>query len=147
MTDRISEHFTFEEATRTRHTDLEAINRIQGVVYLKEINALATVILEPIRAKYGAFGISSWFRGPELNKAVGGVETSQHCRGEAADLCRSDWTWEELDNVANWIAKKSCIVFGQIIRERQGDKVWLHCSSGDRCETLDHDNKGYIVRT
>lgn len=143
---KLSEHYDLDEATKTSHTDLEAMNRIQGAVYLTDERDLAVNVLEKIRAKYGPFGISSWFRGPELNKAVGGSPTSQHCKGQAADLCRSDWTWEELDGVVNWIKKESGIMFGQVIRERDGARVWLHVSTGKKCEALDHDGHGYTAR-
>ena len=142
----LTEHFTFSEATATSHGDLESMNRIQGSVYITDMRDLAVNVLEKIRAKYGPFKISSWFRGPALNKAVGGSPTSQHCKGQAADLCRSDWTWEELDGVAKWIKNESGIMFGQVIREREGARVWLHVSSGRKCEALDHDGKGYTAR-
>lgn len=146
---KLSEHFTFDEAVNTSHEALEAINRIQGSTYIANMQELADDILEKIRDKYGPFRISSWFRGPELNKSVGGSLTSQHCKGQAADICRSDWTWDALDGVANWLKKDSGIVFGQVIRERDGNRVWLHVSTGTKCEALDHDggrNAPYVPR-
>lgn len=136
---KLTENFTLDEATKTSHSDLEAMNRIQGCVFIPDMRELAANVLEKIRAQYGPFTISSWFRGPELNRAVWGSPTSQHCRGQAADIQRSDWTWEELDKVANWIRRDSGIMFGQVIRERNNGRVWLHVSSGNRLQCLDHD--------
>lgn len=138
----LTSSFSFSEACNTSHADLEAMNRIQGSTYIPNMRDLAVNVLEKIRAKYGPFTISSWFRGPELNRAVGGSPTSQHCKGQAADIFRSDWDWETLDGVANWIKKESGIVFGQVIRERDGRRVWLHVSTGTKCEALDRDGRG-----
>ena len=144
---QLSEHFSFDDAVHTDHSELSAINRIIGAAYLSNEKDLANFLLEKIRSKYGAFHINCWFRGPDLNTKVGGVPTSQHCTGQAADISRSDWTWEALDGVANWIKKESNLMFGQVIRERNNTgSVWLHVSTGTKCEALDHDVNGYITR-
>lgn len=143
---KLTEHFTIEELTATSHADIQAANRSAANPYLISIMDLASFLLEPIRAHYGPFTISSGFRGPELNARVGGVATSQHCIGQAADLCRADWTWDALDKVANWVKKESGLKFGQVIREQHGSAVWLHISTGMKCEALDFKDGKYYVR-
>ena len=72
--------------------------------------------------------INSAYRGPALNKAVGGSAKSQHCNGEAVDF--------EIDGLSNpelaaWIANN--LNFDQIILEFYNPKEgpnsgWVHCS-------------------
>ena len=54
--------------------------------YQPNVVALVLNILQKVcDAKGWRCVISSGYRSPELNKAVGGVPTSQHAKGEAAD--------------------------------------------------------------
>lgn len=55
--------------------------------HIRNYLLLATFVLEPVRAKFGGpVVITSGYRSPEYNKAVGGVPTSQHVKGEACDF-------------------------------------------------------------
>ena len=95
-------------------------------------------MLEPVREHFGPVHINSGFRCPDLNKAVGGTSTSQHCLGQAADI--------EVAGVANgdlaaWIAAN--LDFDQVIlecyRKGQPNSGWVHVSykdSGNRKATL-----------
>ena len=47
---------------------------------------LAVHVLEPMRAKLGPIRITSGYRSPEKNAAIGGAKRSQHMLGEAVDL-------------------------------------------------------------
>lgn len=142
----ISKHFTFDELTATAHADLIQRNKIEANAFIQNLSTLAESILEPLRDKYGPITISSGFRGPSLNLRVKGSLTSQHCKGEAADCVRPDWTWETLDGVLNWIAKESGLKFGQAIREKHGDACWLHISTGEKCQALDFLDGKYSPR-
>lgn len=87
------------------------------------LNKLA-VYLDGIREKVGKpILISSGFRCPVLNKAVGGVPNSQHQRGLAADLICADM--ESLEKVLRETGG-----FDQLIKEhRKGSKsFWFHVS-------------------
>ena len=46
----------------------------------------AVNVLQPLRNRLGAITVSSWFRCPSLNKAVGSSDTSFHLTGGAGDL-------------------------------------------------------------
>jgi len=50
------------------------------------IEKLAVNVLQPIRNQFGRLRIESGYRCPELNVKIGGSSTSNHCRGEAADI-------------------------------------------------------------
>ena len=52
----------------------------------QNIEKLAVNVLQPIRQKFGRIRITSGFRSKQLNKSIGGSTSSNHCRGEAADV-------------------------------------------------------------
>lgn len=87
------------------------------------LNRLADY-LDDIRAKFGKpISVSSGYRCPLLNKAVGGVVNSQHQKGLAADLVCDDM--ESLEKVLMETGG-----FDQFIKEhRKGSKsFWFHVS-------------------
>ena len=48
---------------------------------------IADKIFEPLRKWVGGpIKVNSFFRSPELNTAIGGSKTSQHCKGQAIDV-------------------------------------------------------------
>ena len=52
----------------------------------RNIESLAVNVLQPIRNEFGGIRILSGYRSPKLNIKIGGSPTSNHCRGEAADI-------------------------------------------------------------
>jgi len=50
------------------------------------IEKLAVNVLQPLRNEFGGIRILSGYRSPKLNIKIGGSSTSNHCRGEAADI-------------------------------------------------------------
>jgi zinc D-Ala-D-Ala carboxypeptidase len=118
---RLSDHFTLEEMTRTS-TGLPNVPSDGEIEKLKE---LSSSVLEPIRAEWGAIRIDSGFRCADVNEKVGGVPSSQHCLGEAADIVPME---ADLDIVFDWIVRASSVRFGQCIREDKGKGRWIHVS-------------------
>lgn len=84
----ISENFTIEEMEASETAaELGIINQVATFEQRDALFALVRSVLQPLRTAYGKpLRISSGFRSKELNRAVGGVETSQHTKGEAADV-------------------------------------------------------------
>ena len=73
-----------------------------------------------------AIHISSGYRSPELNKAVGGVKTSAHVEGYAADLQPVNGKQTEFERfMANEFSKKG-YAFDQIIIEKSNTSRWVH---------------------
>ena len=125
----LSAHFTFDELTRTGQTALQGVNRQEAQACMGALTALATTVLEPIRAKFGPIRVNSAFRGPAVNTAVNGSKSSQHLSGQAADIVVPGVA---LEVVFAWIVKESGIPFGQAILEGPGGKVsWIHVSLGE----------------
>ena len=142
----VSPHFSWDELTRTGQTALQASNRAEAEQYRASLTRLAVELLEPIRAKFGAVKINSAFRGPSVNAAVGGSKTSQHMRGEAADIVAPSVSVEELHR---WICAESGLAFGQCILEKSAPSKpfsWVHVSLGTKREALVYDGAGKYTK-
>jgi hypothetical protein len=82
-------------------------------------------VLQPLRDKYGkSINITSGYRSPKLNKAIGGSSTSQHCFGQAADI-----QVDKKDYLKVWEILKT-LPFDQIIWEFGNESApdWIHVS-------------------
>ena len=89
---RISKHFTWSEFTKSDTAKrLHINNAITSWEVRDNIIALVEDVLQPLRDAWGGpLFINSGYRCLELNKAVGGVPTSQHVLGCAADVGCTD---------------------------------------------------------
>lgn len=84
---KLSENFELREFVKSDTATRKGIANDPGPEEVKAIENLVTNLLQPLRKVYGKrMVINSGYRCPELNKAVGGVPTSQHTKGEAADV-------------------------------------------------------------
>lgn len=125
---RLSPNFTLVELSRSHLAVRLRIVNNPGVHEVAALRRLAETVLEPVREHFGRpVFVSSGFRCPALNEAVGSTPQSQHLRGEAADF--------EVPGIANvdvarWIA--ACLDFDQLVLEywRPNDPAagWIHCS-------------------
>lgn len=93
----ISRNFSWSEFERTSHEAELAKMGVRNVINTFEIRdaviSLVTKVLQPIRDIWGKpMTVGSGYRCPELNKMVGGVPTSQHQKGEAADISLGNMT-------------------------------------------------------
>lgn len=79
-------------------------------------------VLQPIRNKFGIINISSGYRNKELNKIVGGVETSNHLYGCAVDLVPAHASFKQVyDYITTYLDFDECF----IEQNKYGVK-WLH---------------------
>ncbi|MFI3315110.1 MAG: D-Ala-D-Ala carboxypeptidase family metallohydrolase, partial [Rikenellaceae bacterium] len=84
---KISDHFALEEFTQSTTAKRLGIQNEPEQYQKENIKNLVIKLLEPLRKLYGLpLKINSGYRCSELNRAVGGVDTSQHLLGEAADV-------------------------------------------------------------
>lgn len=88
----ISKNFSYSEFEKSDTANrLHINNAITSFEVRDNIKALVENILQPLRDAWGGpLFINSGYRCLELNKAVGGVPTSQHVLGQAADVACSD---------------------------------------------------------
>lgn len=82
----LSEHFTIGELTHSYAAMENGLDNSPGKTELAALKLLAVNVLEPLRKCLGApIIVNSGYRNPDVNRLVGGVATSQHIKGEAAD--------------------------------------------------------------
>ena len=88
----LSRNFKWSEFTKSdTATRLHIQNEITDWEVRDNIKALVEEVLQPLRDSWGGpLFINSGYRSAELNKAVGGVPTSQHTKGEASDVACTD---------------------------------------------------------
>lgn len=84
---KLSPNFKLKEFTQSATATRLSIENNPNQLQISKLELLVTQVLQPLRDAYNeAFFINSGFRSLALNKAVGGVPTSQHTFGEAADV-------------------------------------------------------------
>ena len=111
----ISEHISDKEGVYSRTALRLGINNKPNKKQLNNMMLLADEIFEPLRAyTNGPIKINSFFRSPELNKAIGGSEKSQHCHGQAIDI---DDTYGHLTNAEMFNFIREHLDFDQMIWE------------------------------
>ena len=94
----------------------------------ENMRLIAEKVFEPLRSYVGGpIKINSFYRGPELNKAIGGSTRSQHCEGRAIDI---DDTYGYKTNAEMYNRIKNNLNFDQMIWEFGSDKnpAWVHVS-------------------
>ena len=88
----ISKNFSYREFERSDTADRRGIvNVITDFKVRDSVKALVLEVLQPLRDALGEpMEVNSGYRCPELNRLVGGTATSQHLKGEAADVACDD---------------------------------------------------------
>ena len=80
-------YFKIEEFTKSATAVALGIENKPSAMEVKNIEALVENVLDPLREAFGGpISINSGYRCNALNRAVGGVISSQHLSGEAADI-------------------------------------------------------------
>ena len=120
-------HFTIEEMYASDTAKRLGIDNKPSVQQMINLVYLCAYVLEPLRvAMNEPIKIGSGFRSRALNKAVGGVNNSQHLKGQAADLC-IDGDIEKGRRWFNYI--KDHLPFDQLIMEHNSKgSYWVHVS-------------------
>jgi zinc D-Ala-D-Ala carboxypeptidase len=124
----LSKNFTLSEMTKSETALRKDMVNDPLDSELGNLIALAHEVLQPVRDHYGVgVKVNSGYRSPDVNAAVGGSRTSDHCKGMAADI--------EIPGIANAVLAeyiKDNLKFTQLILEfyTQGvpDSGWVHVS-------------------
>ena len=124
---QLTRNFTLEELCASATAKAKGIRNNPGQTDIVNLCALAHQILQPLRnAMNEPIKIGSGYRSLALNRAVGGVNNSQHMKGEAADLC-IDGDMKKGKRWFEWI--KSHCDFDQLILEHNTKgSYWVHVS-------------------
>ena len=124
----LTKNFTLSELTKSETALRRGLDNEPTQEVISALQLLAVNVLQPVRDHYTkGVKVNSGYRSPEVNAAVGGSRTSDHCKGQAADI--------EIPGVANAeLAEyiKDKLQFTQLILEfyTQGvpDSGWVHVS-------------------
>jgi len=127
---KLSEHLDLSEVIRSESAKRKGISNMPTEAHIANFKLLAEKIFQPIREHFRCpIHISSGYRSKELNAAIGGSATSQHCSGEAIDI-DMDGTPNGVTNRMVFDYIKDNLEFDQLIYEF-GDKEnpdWVHVS-------------------
>jgi hypothetical protein len=124
----LSANFTLKELTKSDTATRLGLDNTPDDEALENLKTLCEKVLQPVREQFGkSVTVNSGYRSPESNAAVGGSKTSDHCKGQAADI--------EIVGVANadlaqWIMDN--LEYTQLILEFYTpgipDSGWVHVS-------------------
>jgi len=125
---KISDHITYAEAIHSNTAKRKGIDNTPNPNQIEAMKLLAEKVFEPLREWVGGpIKVNSFFRSADLNEAIGGSKTSQHCKGQAIDI---DDTYGHASNAAmfDWI--KANLDYDQMIWEFGTDQNpdWVHVS-------------------
>ena len=124
----ISKHISYKEGVYSNTAIRRGINNDPNDEQLANMELVAEEVFEPLRVYVdGPIKINSFFRSPDLNTAIGGSKTSQHCKGLAMDI---DDTFGKATNAEMYHFIKEKLNFDQLIWEFGDDDNpdWIHVS-------------------
>jgi len=124
---RLSENFTLQEFTKSQTAIRKGLDNTPAEAHIENAKELFANVVQKVRDNFGVTIINSGYRGPDLNYAIGGSNTSQHTRGQAVDIeCPGTPNYD----VAKWIEDN--LEFDQLILEFYTpgipDSGWVHVS-------------------
>ena len=125
---QLSKNLALAEVMRSETAKRKGISNMPTPEHIENFKLLAENVFQPIRDHFGVpIILSSGYRSKELNTAVGGALSSQHCTGEAIDI-DMDGTTVKNAEVFNFI--KDNLNFDQLIWEFGTDSNpdWVHVS-------------------
>lgn len=136
---KLTANFSLNELTQSETALRKGLDNTPNEEVIANLKLLAEKVLQPVREHYGkGVKVNSGYRNPDVNASVGGSKTSDHCKGQAADI--------EIPGIANAdLAQyiKDNLQFTQLILEfyTQGipDSGWVHVSydpANLKCQTL-----------
>ena len=124
----LTANFTLSEMVKSDTALRHDMDNTPGEAEIANLKTLCEKVLQPVRDKFQTgVKVNSGFRHPEVNAKVGGSKTSDHCKGQAADI--------EIPGIANadlavWIMDN--LEYTQLILEFYTpgvpDSGWVHVS-------------------
>jgi len=140
--EKISDHITYAEAIHSNTAKRKGIDNTPNPTQVEAMQVTAKKIFEPLRKFVGGpIKVTSMFRSPTLNEAIGGSsKTSQHMKGQAMDL---DDVYGNKTNAEMYHWIKDNLNFDQLIWEFGTDMNpnWIHVSYVN-----DEDNRNRCLK-
>lgn len=125
---QLTNNFSLAEMVKSETALRHDMDNTPGEAEIASLRLLCEKILQPVREHYGkGVKVNSGFRHPDVNAKVGGSKTSDHCKGQAADI--------EIPGIPNadlaiWIMDN--LEYTQLILEFYTpgvpDSGWVHVS-------------------
>lgn len=125
---QLSKNLELSEVTRSETAKRRGISNMPTPEHIENFKKLAEKVFQPIRDHFGVpIRISSGYRSKELNTAIKGSLSSQHCSGEAIDI---DMDGTSITNKQVFDYIKANLEFDQLIWEFGTDNNpdWVHVS-------------------
>jgi zinc D-Ala-D-Ala carboxypeptidase len=140
---KISDHITYAEAIHSNTAKRRGIDNTPSEIQVLSMKLLADKVFEPLREWVGGpIKVNSFFRSVALNEAIGGVASSQHCKGQAIDI---DDVYGRKSNAEmyKWIQEN--LDYDQMIWEFGTDTQpnWIHISYVSKEENRNKCLKAY----
>ena len=140
---KISDHITYAEAIHSNTAKRKQIDNTPNQTQVDAMKLLSEKIFEPLRKWVGGpIKVNSFFRSVALNEAIGGVASSQHCKGQAIDI---DDVYGRKTNAEmyKWIQEN--LDYDQMIWEFGTDTQpnWIHVSYVSKEENRNKCLKAY----
>lgn len=121
-------YFTITELTASKTASARGIDNTPTPAVKVALTQLINKVLDPLRSEWKKpITVNSGYRSPMLNKIVGGVGSSQHVLGQAADITTGS---PEENKVLMALAVTLRLPYDQVIDEH--DYEWIHISYGPR---------------
>ena len=139
----ISDHITYAEAIHSNTAKRKGIDNTPNPTQIAAMITVAEMVFEPLRKwANGAIKVNSFFRSSSLNEAIGGVSSSQHCKGEAIDL---DDVYGNKSNAEMFMYIRESLDFDQLIWEFGTDMNpnWIHVSYVDKDQNRNRCLRAY----
>ena len=139
----ISKHISDKEGVYSITSIRRGIDNTPNEKQLQNMQLLADEVFEPLRTWVGKpIKVNSFFRSPELNKAIGGSSKSQHCHGQAIDI---DDSYGHVTNAEMFEYIREHLDFDQLIWEFGDDDNpnWLHVSYVSESENRNRCLRAY----
>lgn len=137
-----SKYFKLEELLKSDKALAAQIENLPSWTDVENLLDLAVLVLDPIREAWGQpLMVTSGYRSPQLNAAVGGVPTSAHMEGYAVDVALCSWSDRRISQLYNLIVSMvddGVIDIDQVIYYRK--KRIIHISNDLPCR------KQFIVK-
>ena len=126
--EKLSKHVSYKEGVYSITAKRLGLENDPTDAHLANMKLISEKVFEPLREFVGGpIKINSFYRGSELNKAVGGSTKSQHCHGQAMDI---DDSYGHATNAVMYKWIKENLNFDQMIWEfgTEENPDWVHVS-------------------
>jgi hypothetical protein len=140
---KISDHITYAEAIHSNTAKRKQIDNTPNQTQVDAMKLLAEKVFEPLRDWAGGpIKVNSFFRSVVLNEKIGGVASSQHCKGQAIDI-DDVYGYKSNAEMYKWV--KENLDFDQMIWEFGTDMQpnWVHLSYISKEENRNKCLKAY----